>query len=188
MRRTIFQWILTAGLFTGFAGCSGCCDETLTQCYDINKMELVTIDNTGSSWSYTAADTISADVFGMGIIVEGMDAECTAYHLSEWFIPSARALSCPVEIRHNQQFEELQIISLFDYNEDAPAGSSLKEYFAFDNLSFDDRDLLDYIYYPDTVPYLMVIPPAFSKQQFVITLNLDNGEIFADTTRVLCLE
>lgn len=188
MKRTSIQWILVAGLITGFAGCFGCCDESFKQCLDINKIELVTINNTGSRWSLTQADTISVDIFGLGISVEGMDAECTVYHPSEWFIPSAQATSCPIEFLYNQRLEELQITSLFDYNEEAPAGSSLKEYFAFDDLSFDDQDLLDYSYYPDTVPYLMVIPPAFSKQQFVVSLALDDGEIVSDTTRVLWLE
>lgn len=188
MRRTTFQWILVVCLISGFAGCSGCCDESFTQCFDIHKIELVTIDNTGSRWSYTVSDTISVDIFGLGIMVEGMDAECTVYDPSEWFIPKAQATSCPVEVLYNQQLEELEITSLFDYNEEAPAGSSLKEYFAFDDLSFDDEDLLDYTYYPDTVPYLMVIPPAFSKQQFVVSLALDNGEVVSDTTRLLWLE
>ncbi|NQX93284.1 MAG: DUF5034 domain-containing protein [Flavobacteriales bacterium] len=184
-RSQLFYSAILIFIFMG--GMSSCCDETEFYCNDIVQIEAVAMRSQGNDLFTSSGDTLEASTFTLGLVLEMESANCSASLMPSFSNQAYAATRCPFELRINQDIRELEIISMFDFDEDHPAGASLKEYFVFDDLRFDD-EIKPRINYFDTIPWFMIKEPTQPSQQFIITLDLGADSTIVDTTQIFYLQ
>ena len=178
---------LIGSLFVLFmGGCAGCCDEVFEICVDTVGIKVITLNNEGIEPVENNTDTIPAEAFALGAILETEDSDCIALDPRNLFSQKAFATSCPTEITYNQNIDQINIYSLMDFDDNHPTGAILNDLFEYNNLSA--YTIESNYFLRDTIHLLLFSEPSHPQQQFILEINLSDETTYSDTTQVVWLD
>ncbi len=183
------RFILKVGILTSllfFGGCTGCCDETIEFYIEASDVHTVHYNNAGENPVHSTSNNIPAEAYVLGAYFDLQDyiAENRGWEGVN-FSNRALAASCLEEYRLIHDIRSWEIRSLYDFDEDHPAGTPLNEYFA----EYNDFDLKSSVwnYQSDTLQFALFAIPDSSRQQFVLDIYFENDSLLRDTTTVVWL-
>lgn len=164
---------------------NSCCTDYY--CLYIEGIKVQNYDNSGINPELQLNDTIPALAFMLELSFITNEQICKLFHGVNIGIGTANAISCDFIIEFENQISDLSIYSTADFNDEFPAGADLSELFKSKSIDELNQTLkteykgLNFNY------YLLKKPNWESIHQFIIQIELTNGQIFSDTTQNVVL-
>ena len=181
-----------------------CCDCPELTILDYNSCSLTVqnLDNEGRLPRTSIARSINKNAFGLELAILQSEFICKSQRPS-LFLNSAWAISCEcepaVQYLPLQEIEDVQIISLNDFNPDHPAGSDITSLFrVYDRFEFYNVKTyllslqtirFDFLDPEEKLQLLLIDPPSdTNEQQFEITLSLSDGRVLSAESPIVTLQ
>jgi hypothetical protein len=180
-----------------------CCDcpPTTTYNYNLDKIEIFHIDNSGQTPVIVNSGIIPKEAYGLQI---ECSLEQLALQKSSVFASFnsiyAYDCFCPPEIQYVAQdtISSIKIISLDEFDSYHPANSDISEYFKVLS-SKNYITIRQYLDYPETIflvmpeqevisLYLMQPPIITGEHQFLVEIGLESGTTLTATSTLINLE